>query len=157
MPMEWLFLPIGCTVSCKLLLVADKLCSLNTGTHSIMHQELACISNAFYARSHLFSLWTLSTWAPLILSICWAIKARPPYHLGRDDGKRLAVWVAYEENAHSLEGGCLHVRWEAEQEKRESARWSRKGLLIIFSTYRGQGTRSIKYWIIATDLDLFWL
>lgn len=40
-------------VSCNLHLVADKLRFLNRGTCSIMYQELACISNALYARSHL--------------------------------------------------------------------------------------------------------
>lgn len=56
----------------------DKLCFLNRGTHSIMCQASACLSNAFYASSHLFLSGPSEPGLPLILLICWAIKARPP-------------------------------------------------------------------------------
>lgn len=35
--------------------LADKLCSLNRGTRFIRWLDLACISNLFYAQSHLLT------------------------------------------------------------------------------------------------------
>lgn len=70
--------------------LADKLCFLNRGTHSIMCQASACLSNAFYALSHLFLSASSEPGLPLILSICWAIKARPPSPRMEDLARRLA-------------------------------------------------------------------
>lgn len=53
MPMKRLFYPIVRMLCIYQIALADKLCSLNRGTLSIMYQELACISNALYAWSHL--------------------------------------------------------------------------------------------------------
>lgn len=43
-----------------------------------MCQASACLSNVFYASSHLFLSGPSEPGLPLILSISWAIKARPP-------------------------------------------------------------------------------
>lgn len=122
-----------------------------------MYQELTCISNAFYARSHLSHSRPSAPGLPLFCQSVEQLKRNLPTTLAGMTGSDLLCEWFMRKMCIVCVLGCLGSHaCEAEKRERQSKRdrwgWSRKDLVIVFSSYRGQSTCSIKYYIITSHL-----